>query len=430
MKAMLKFLVFIISINIFLIKCNTPEKKNLVEIKKENSKYILYRNGEPYYIKGAVAHEKLDLIKKYGGNSVRMWRPDSAKLQQAQEQGLSVLFGLPVRAERDGMDYNNEQAVQEQFENVLDQVKKFKNNPAILIWQLGNELDFIAHLVDPNWKVFEEVNRLAEAIHDEDPSRPVTTVVGTGNWKKMKIIVKKCSAIDILGINTYGDIAEVRNWLDTSGWTKPYFYAEWGPTGFWQVHGTEWDIPIEETSSEKALVYRERYEKYISADKDKCIGSYVFFWQQKQELTHTWFGMFDEQWRESEAVDVMQYEWTGNWPDNRAPELISLLIEDKKATDNVYLKPGKLYTARVIASDSDGDELTYQWEVLKEPKKFGYGGRGEVKPDSIAVIQSAVNKSEIRFKGPQTEDSYRLFVYVYDGRNHFATANIPFYIKP
>lgn len=429
MKNILKYLVFGF-IGILLIKCQAPVKNNWVEIKEENDKYILYRNGEPYYIKGAVAHEKLDLIKKYGGNSVRMWRPDSVKLQQAQEQDLSVLYGLPVRAERDGMDYDNEQAVKEQFDNVMDQVREFKTNPAILIWQLGNELDFIAHLVDPNWKVFDEVNKLAEAIHIEDPSRPVTTVVGTGNWKKLKIIIEKCPAIDILGINTYADIEEVRTWIDTSGWTKPYFYTEWGPSGFWQVQGTEWDVPIEETSSEKAIVYQERYEKYILGEKDKCMGSYVFLWQQHQELTHTWFGMFDEKWRESAAVDVMQYEWTGNWPVNRAPELISMFIEDKKATDNIYLKPDKIYKARVIASDRDGDDLTYHWEVLPEPEKFGYGGRGEVKPDSMAVIQSAKNSSEIRFRGPREENSYRLFVYIYDGNNHFATANIPFYIRP
>lgn len=33
------------------------------------------------------------------------------------------------------------------------------------------------------------------------------------------------------------------------------------------------------------------------------------------------------------------------------------------------------------------------------------------------------------FKTPDKEGAYRLFVYIMDGNNNVATANVPFYIK-
>jgi hypothetical protein len=155
----------------------------------------------------------------------------------------------------------------------------------------------------------------------------------------------------------------------------------------------------------------------------------VFLWRQHQERTHTWFGMFDAEGRETEAVEVMHYAWTGKWPANRVPQLDSVKIGRQTAYDGVYLAPAQTSTAQVWVRDLDGDALQYHWEVLREGTSFPYGGNGEPKPPAVPGLIEIPNRRQLSFQAPAEEGPYRLFVYAYDGQGHFATANIPFFVR-
>src|SRR4051812_13113672 len=190
-----------------------------------------------------------------------------------------------------------------------------------------------------------------------------------------------------------------------------------GPTGHWECPKTAWNAPIEETSSQKAEVYKSRYEASIAKDKT-CMGSYVFLWGQKQERTPTWYGIFTEKGEESEVVDVMQYLWSGKWPANLAPHLYSLQIDGKKAIDNIFVKPGNSYAVLTVAADPDNDRLSYRWELLPEPTQVGEGGDREDRPAAIQNALSDNANGKARLKAPEKEGAYRLFVYVTDGHNN------------
>ena len=404
------------------------KESNKVFIINENGRHSLFVNGEPFYIKGAVVWSRLDNVAPYGGNSIRI-RCKKEFLDQADSLGLKVMVNMPVRSERDGFDYEDSLAVRTQFDHVIELVDSFKNHPAVLMWSLGNELDWIPPGIPYNRKIWTEVNRMAEKIHEVDPNHPVLTVVGSAVEEKIQELIHYCPELDLIGLNEYGDILELPQNLRKWGWKKPYVLTEWGPSGFWQVPLTSWKVPIEETSSEKADLYRLRYEKAILADDSLCLGSYVFLWNPHQERTHTWFGMFDEQWRKTEAVNIMEYEWTGKWPDNLAPRIDSIYLDNKYPIESIFLEKNNQYRASVYAYDPDNDSLQYKWEVLKEGTFFPYGGNGEKKGEKIPGLFTNTIEATVEFYAPKDTGSYRLFVYIYDNHNHFSTANIPFYVR-
>jgi hypothetical protein len=413
-----------------------------VEIRSENGKFTLYQDGEPYFIKGArtLGLRYMDRVAECGGNGVRIgFTADAAEVMDgAARLGLTVLFGLPVSPERNGFDYNDTTAVREQLEKCREIVLNFRDHPALLMWAIGNELDHIPgdHLPDfpgYNLKMWDAVNDIARMIHELDPRHPAMTVIGTGNMHKMRDLIARCPDLDLLGMNAYADIVKVPEWLREYGWNKPYAVTEWGPSGHWEVPQTRWGVVIEETSTEKGEVYRRRYEEVIAADP-WCVGSYAFLWaSNRQERTHTWYNMFYDDGARTAPVEVMQYKWTGKWPENRCPGIQAIKIDGLGVLDHIALKTGDEHEAAVDVSDPDGDGLIYSWELLPENRIFGaYAGQGETKPAAVPgfIRETLREGAGIRFVVPgEPGDNYRLYVYVYDGNGNIAHANIPFHVE-
>lgn len=408
---------------------NETSKAVKVEITKSaDGKFQLLRAGQPYFAKGAGGSIYPDRIAAYGGNSIRTWgsRDGQRVLDSAQKHGLTVLMGLDVSRERHGFDYDDTVAVKQQLDHLRGEILKYRNHPALLAWGIGNELN----LRYKNPKVWNAVNDIAKMIHELDPNHPVCTVLAGISKDLVTNLKERCPDLDFLSVNTYGDLAGLPQNIRNTGWTGAYMVTEWGPTGHWESLTTPWKSAIEETSSEKAAVYKSRYEYSIAKDKDRCLGSYVFLWGQKQERTPTWYGIFTERGEESEVADVMQYLWSGTWPKNQAPHIYSLQVNNQKAIDFLYVKAGVNYKAGVAAFDPNNDKLIYRWEVLPEPTQLSDGGDFEARPKAVEnTVTGNANQSNITFVAPSKEGAYRLFVYVSDGKNKVATANFPFYVK-
>lgn len=398
-----------------------------VEIREENGNWKLYRGGKPYYIKGVGGGLYMDKAKAYGANSVRIWGAGEAPgvVDEAHKRGMTVLFGLWAGQERQGFDYNDSKAVKAQLERFRDVVRAYKDHPAVLMWSVGNEND----LFYSDFKVWDAINDIVEMIHEEDPNHPVMTVTAGLDVAEVQLIQERAPAIDVYGINTYGELLEIDGSIRSFGWEGPYVITEWGPTGHWEVPKTSWGVPIEQSSSEKAAVYKKRYEEGIFADQSKCLGSYVFLWGQKQETTPTWYGLFLADGTETAVMDVLEYVWSGEWPENRSPEMQSLLINGKSAYDNVYVSPNARVEAFAQIEDPDGDPIRYVWELLPESTDIKAGGDAEAKPEPVKIKVIEENGGKLTFKTPVKPGSYRLFIYAYDGNGNAATANIPFYVR-
>ena len=228
----------------------------------------------------------------------------------------------------------------------------------------------------------------------------------------------------------YLDIINLPRYLREAAWDKPYIVTEWGATGHWECGKTAWGAPIENDSTTKADLYKMRFEKVILSDRKLCLGSYVFLWGNKQERTPTWYGMFLGTGEETAPVDVMHYFWTGSWPANHCPRLAGAWLDGKTANQNVRLKPGQTYVAKVQASDPDQDPLTYFWDVMEESKEHKVGGDVESKPRQLSGLIEDPKRSEIALKSPTQPGAYRVYAYVFDGKGHAAHVNIPFYVDP
>ena len=322
------------------------------------------------------------------------------------------------------------------LQGASETIKKFKPKLAIALYHSTSDFDRIPRFINElnldykNPKVWNAVNDIAVMIHELDPNHPATTVLAGINKREIDYIKAAGKDIDFLSVNTYGGLATLPKEIINAGWDGPYMVTEWGPTGHWECLQTPWKSAIEETSSEKAAVYKTRYEYGVEKDKATCMGSYVFLWGQKQERTPTWYGLFTEAGEESEVINVIQYLWTGRWPANKAPHIYSLQLNKQKATDNIYLKPGVSLPVAATVTDPENDKLIYRWEILSEPVNLSQGGDHEDSPSPVKnAFTNNRNNGTVTMRAPLKAGAYRVFVYATDGHNNVATANIPFYIK-
>jgi hypothetical protein len=424
-KFLLLFLV------ILFCRCNSTvppkEGQRTVEVVYRDGKSQLLRHGKPYSIKGGSGFEQMEKLASYGGNSIRTWNTEDAStiLDEAAANGLTVTLGLEVGKQWWGEDFNywNLKAVDEKIEELRMIVRKYKDHPALLMWGIGNEV----HLFGGNkYIVYYTINNIAKMIHEEDPNHPTMTAalldIKPSRFFSPKFFMDE---VDIMGFNAFDQLPNMADKIyGRTGWNKAYILSEWGPTGHWEITNTEWGAAKELNSSEKAKLV-EDYFNIIKTDSILYLGSYAFYWGHKYEITHTWFSLFSEEGYETEAVNVLKAGWSGKPVSNHAPVIEKLDIETTSYRDNFYLTADSVYQAAIYALDPDEDSLMYKWELRHEEANF-YDSRKFRNNLTDLLLTSEDNR--IQFKAPKEIGGYRLFAFVYDGQNHVATHNIPFYV--
>ncbi len=399
-----------------------------VQVLSDNQRFTMMRGGEPYYIKGAgVRTQHMERLAIAGGNSVRTWSAANAEtvLDEAHRLGLTVTLGLWVQTEQSGFDYDDGEAIAQQLRRFTETVTKFKDHPALLMWGIGNEVN----LGYSNSKVWDAIEEIAVMIDSLDGNHPTMTVLAGMPRDDIQLIKEKCTHIDILGINAYAALPKVPEKIREYGWDRPYVVTEWGPNGYWEVSTASWGAAYELSSTDKAAIYRDRYENVILDDSDRNLGSYVFFWGFKHEWTPTWFGLFMQDGVSTPVVDTMEYLWRGSWPENRAPQIGALQLDGLVAGDQgIQLDASNSYQANASVIDLEGDSLRLNWAIHREYVGAGAGGDLEKLVEKPAL--SSVNgEGVLRFTAPTQPGAYRLYLYAYDNNNHVATANIPFYVN-
>lgn len=386
------------------------------------SGYQLLRDGEPFFVKGAGGDRDLDLLAQSGGNAIRTWGvgPETRDLlDRAHEHGLAVAVGFWLGHARHGFDYGDPAALAEQKQKVREGVERLKDHPAVLMWVLGNEMEGFGEGGDV--RVWDHVQDLAAMVKELDPTRPRMTVTTEIGGARIAMINERCPDIDIHGINAYGGAASIPDRYRAAGGVKPYMLTEFGPPGTWEVPKTEWDAPIEPTSDEKAEHYRRSYERGVLAEKDGfCVGSFIFLWGDKQEVTATWFGMFLKEGNKTAAVDVMTEMWTGSLPEDLVPRIDALTVEGPTT-----VAPGSELRVTLEKMDPEGGPLSVEWRFKAEAREYLIGGDAEPMVPEFGQAVAMAGHDGAVLKMPDEPGNYRVFVYVRDEAGGAAVANVP-----
>jgi hypothetical protein len=409
----------------------TSMQAKKVFILRHNDQFTLYRNGKPFFIKGAGGNGSLAKLHETGGNTLRTWDTTNIRflLDEAAANDIAVIVGLDLPVSSSKSFYRDNVQVSAQLNAYRAIVKKYRSHPALLMWCLGNEVDFP---YAPRWRPFYKAyNNLLDMIHEEDPDHPVTTALINLDSRCIYNIKVKIPDLDLIAINTFGTLSVLQKELNALSWfwKGPFLISEWGINGPWESEATAWGAPIENTSIKKAEQYLER-SRQLPVNNPRFLGACSFYWGYKQEGTHTWYSFFSPDGRASEMVNTMQYLWTGKKASHRSPDIKYMLVEGKGARDNILLKADSIYSAELLVNGPPGpDSITLVWELVAEDW-FRKNPRDAnlTRPINFDSLLLSPSNRKVNFRTPSTEGPYRIFVTVYDQKGYYSTANTPFYV--
>ena len=230
----MKKLTFFLLILFFGVNSNSAN----ADVVKVSGRQI-FVNDKPYIIKGICYHpvpqgsdkrsfnnltEDLKLMKEAGINTIRVYSPitEVAVLDQIDAAGIKVIIGF---------GYYQDRIYDILSGTFADYVNSYKNHNAILIWELGNEYNYHPEWFEGNIETwYKALNEAAAAIHQLDPSHPVSTAHGELPDSKA---LSLCPNIDIWGMNVYrwdNPEAIFAEWSAIS--SKPMYLSEAGADSY------------------------------------------------------------------------------------------------------------------------------------------------------------------------------------------------------
>lgn len=403
-----------------------------VFLDKSNGAYTLIRDGKSFEIKGASGAAYFKELKEAGANTVRVYDTVGLgnTLDSADAVGLAVIVDIPFpRFSRPDTIFTNNSRMAELLKSTKKFVNTHKNHPALLYWILGNEISYPNLPGDKN--LTGHFNAFIDMIHEEDPNHPVSTAVSGFNRSGILSIQTLSGSIDLISINLFGEVSSFswRKKLFSLLWNGPYVFSEFSINGPWEAKETRWEAPIEQTSTKKASLFRNRYDSHIATiDDGRFLGSLFFYWGHKQERTHTWFSTVMPNGYKTELAFEFENIWKQRKHEFDGPEIEYALLNGRGAQESIVLAPGERSSASLLLSKEDFSEsYATEWQIRPENWNYFFNEIEET-PDPIPGLIRTETDTTLVFEAPRKEGPYRLFIQVWNQNGHLATTNIPFYI--
>ncbi|WP_377274188.1 discoidin domain-containing protein [Peterkaempfera sp. SMS 1(5)a] len=394
-----------------------PSGHSTVKVTGSQGNWALTVNGAPYQVKGitwgpanSTAEAHIRELKAMGVNTLRTWGTDAGSkplLDTAAAHGLKVVNGFWLNQ---GADYVKDTAY---MDSTLDQIKQwvttYKDHPGVLMWDVGNEVVLTTqdHTYDGSTVEQERVayakyvERVTQAIHAIDPDHPVTsTDAWTGAWAYYKSYTP---SLDLLAVNSYGSVCNVRNDWVSGGYTKPYIITESGESGEWEVPNDANGVPTEPTDVQKRDAYLSNWA-CITGHQGVALGATVFHYGTENDFGGVWYNTVPAGWRRLSFYSVAK-DYGGNAGGNTPP-----VITDMTLSNTASVPAGSTFDITAKATDPDGDLIRYQ---LLYCAKYAGGGTGFNQVDFTQTGDGRFTAT-----APKALGVYKVYVYAYDGHGN------------
>jgi len=278
MKRIYKFNFIIVLVFTFISFSSCAKKIDLTQVKIKNQQILV--NGKPYFIKGICYNpvpkgsnevsfdnltQDLALMKEAGINTIRVYVPidDSKILDQINAAGIKIIMDF---------GYNQHGYYDILSGSFINYIKKYKNYPAILFWELGNEYNYHPEWFNgdiKNW--YKALSNAAELVHKTDKFHPVATAHGELPTSKE---VASCSNVDIWGMNVYRwDNPEsiIPQWKKVS--SKPMYFSEAGTDSYMTISK---DGYVKGKNEKAQAAATKNILNAIFKNKQNCLGVTLF----------------------------------------------------------------------------------------------------------------------------------------------------------
>jgi hypothetical protein len=401
-----------------------PDGPAEVEVAGSQGDWHLTVDGEPFTVKGLTwgpspgeAATYMPELAAMGVNTLRTWGTDASSLpllDAAAAHDVKIMLGfwlLPGGGPGSGgcIDYTTDDAYKSQtLADIVGWVETYRDHPAVLMWNVGNESVlglqncYGGDVLEAQRNAYTAfVNDVAVAIHGVDADHPVTsTDAWTGAWPYYEA---NAPDLDLLAVNSYGDVCGVQEAWEAGGYDRPYVVTETGPIGEWEVPDDENGVPDEPGDVAKAAAYTEAWE-CITGHEGVALGATMFHFGTEGDFGGVWFNLIPGGNRRLSYYAVA--EAYGGTAQSNTPPVISGM---DLGLDGPVVG-GEEFTVDLDVADPDGDALEYIPMVNSAYVNGSW--------DMLLADYTVNADGTIAVRAPEILGVWKLYVWVEDGHGN------------
>ncbi|GAB4085817.1 hypothetical protein GCM10028784_24470 [Myceligenerans cantabricum] len=396
-----------------------------VEVTGGNGSWDLAVDGQPYTVRGFTWGPSFDTADHYmptlaamNANTIRTWGTgDDTRqlLDSAAAHDVRVVMGfwlLPGGGPGSGgcVDYRSDDAYKSEARaDILHWVDVYKDHPGVLLWNIGNES--ILGLGDCfSGTELEEVrdayaafvNEVSVAVHAADPNHPTTsTDAWVGAWPYLE---RNAPDLDLLSVNAYGDVCNIRESWESGGYDRPYLLTEGGAPGEWEVPDDVNGVPDEPTDLDKGAAYVGSWQCLREHD-GVSLGATFFHYGIEGDFGGVWFNVIPGDNKRLGYYSIARTWGVDTSALNTPPEITAMDVEGSTA-----VTAGDEFTVTVDMSDPDGDPIT---PVVMLNSKYVDGSGGTARADFTET-----SPGTYRVAAPDRLGVWKVYVFAEDGQGN------------